>query len=154
MLTTQTSFSTARLLSPGMFVRIRLPIGEPHQSFLVIDRAIQSDQGLKFVFVVDKENTLQARRIATGALQPDGLRVISGVKADDLIVVGALQQVRQRMVIRPEFIPMPSMGNQPSPAPRGERSGKAAGKADAPARGGRDGQGDKAGTSPRSRGDE
>lgn len=154
MLTTQTSFSTARLLSPGMFVRIRLPIGEPHKAFLVIDRAIQSDQGLKYVFVVDKENTLQARRIATGALQPDGLRVVSGIKPDDWIVVGALQQVRQRMVIKPEPIPMPSMGNQPSAALRGERSGKAAEKSDAPARGGRDGAGDKAGASPRSRGDE
>src|SRR5262249_10823981 len=30
----------ARLLSPGMFVRIRLPIGQPHPALLVIDRAI------------------------------------------------------------------------------------------------------------------
>ena len=37
--------SGARLLSPGMFVRIRLPIGEPHSALLVIDRAIGSDQG-------------------------------------------------------------------------------------------------------------
>ncbi|HEV8060383.1 MAG TPA: hypothetical protein VGP68_10945, partial [Gemmataceae bacterium] len=51
-------------------------------------------------------------RISTGALQPDGLRVVSGVKADDLIVVGALQQVRQRMQIKPEPVPMPSLGTQ------------------------------------------
>ena len=29
-----------RLLSPGMFVRIRLPIGQPHPALLIIDRAI------------------------------------------------------------------------------------------------------------------
>ena len=29
-----------RLMSPGMFVRIRLPIGPPHPALLVIDRAI------------------------------------------------------------------------------------------------------------------
>jgi multidrug efflux system membrane fusion protein len=34
-----------RLLSPGMFVRVRLPIGQPHQALLVIDRAIGSDRG-------------------------------------------------------------------------------------------------------------
>ncbi|HEV3446168.1 MAG TPA: efflux RND transporter periplasmic adaptor subunit, partial [Gemmataceae bacterium] len=45
-----------RLLSPGMFVRIRLPIGQPHKAMLIIDRAIQSDQGLKFVYVVDAQN--------------------------------------------------------------------------------------------------
>ena len=36
-----------------MFVRVRLPIGKPHPALLVIDRAIGSDQGLKFVYVVD-----------------------------------------------------------------------------------------------------
>lgn len=137
MLTAHTTSISARLLSPGMFVRIRLPIGEPHKSFLVIDRAIQSDQGLKYVFVVDKENTLQSRRITTGALQPDGLRVVSGVRPDDWIVVGALQQVRQRMVIRPEPIPMPSLGSQPRPDARAEPTGKAQDTSGLPARGNR-----------------
>ena len=52
-----------RLLSPGMFVRVRLPIGQPHPALLVIDRAIGSDQGLKFVYVVDAENKVQYRRV-------------------------------------------------------------------------------------------
>ncbi len=80
---------TSRLLSPGMLVHIRLPIGEPHKALLIIDKAIQSDQGLKYVYVVDKDNTLVSRRISTGALQPDGLRVVSGnIHASDLVVVG------------------------------------------------------------------
>ena len=45
-----------RLLSPGMFVRIRLPIGNAYPALLVIDRAIGSDQGLKYVYVLDAEN--------------------------------------------------------------------------------------------------
>ena len=61
---------------PGMFVRIRLPIGQPHPAVLVIDRAVQSDQGMKYVYVVDK-NTVQYRRVTTGSLQEDGLRVIT-----------------------------------------------------------------------------
>ena len=40
-----------RLLSPGMFARVRLPIGAPHPALLVRDRAIASDQGLKYVYV-------------------------------------------------------------------------------------------------------
>jgi multidrug efflux system membrane fusion protein len=104
-----------RMLAPGMFVRIRLPIGAPHKAVLVIDRALGSDQGLKYVFVVDKDNKVQQRRVQTGALQDDGLRVIDqGLQPDELVVVGALQQVRPRMQIEPEVIPMPSL-NQPSP---------------------------------------
>ena len=45
-----------------MFVRVRLPIGQPHPALLVIDRAIGSDQGLKFVYVVDAKNKVQYRR--------------------------------------------------------------------------------------------
>ena len=86
-----------RLLSPGMFVRIRLPIGLPHPALLVIDRAVGSDQGLKFVYVVDAQNKVQYRRVTTRALQSDGLRVIeSGLKPDEWVVVGGLPQVRPR----------------------------------------------------------
>jgi multidrug efflux system membrane fusion protein len=52
-----------RLLSPGMFLRIRLPIGQPHPALLVVDRAIGSDQGLKFVYVVDAEKKVRYRRV-------------------------------------------------------------------------------------------
>ena len=99
-----------RLLLPGMFVRIRLPIGKPHPALLVIDRAIGSDQGLKYVYVVDAQSKVQYRRIQTGPLQSDGLRVITeGLKQDELVVVGGLQQVRAHMQIHGEQIPMPSM---------------------------------------------
>jgi multidrug efflux system membrane fusion protein len=105
-----------RLLSPGMFVRIRLPIGQPHPALLVIDRAIASDQGLKYVYVLDAENKAQYRRITTGPLQDDGLRVVGGLHADDWVVIGALQQVRPRMQIRPDEVVMPSFASQPAAA--------------------------------------
>ena len=83
------------LLSPGMFVRIRLPIGSPYKALLVIDRALGSDQGLKYVYVLDADNKAQYRRVTTGPLQEDGLRVISdGLKPDDRIIVGGIGRVR------------------------------------------------------------
>jgi multidrug efflux system membrane fusion protein len=129
------SASGTRLFVPGMFVRIRLPIGEPHPGLLVVDRAIASDQGLKYVFVVDAQNKTQYRRVVTGALQDDGLRVIepyqagvrdkvaeSGLKPDERVVVGSLPQLRPQMEISPENVPMPtpgapSMPQSQAPAP-------------------------------------
>jgi multidrug efflux system membrane fusion protein len=100
-----------RLLSPGMFVRIRLPMGPAHQALLVIDRAIGSDQGLKYVYVVDGDNKIQYRRVTTGALQDNGLRVIEkGLEPGDRVVIGGLQQVRPRMEVRPDPTPMPTLG--------------------------------------------
>jgi multidrug efflux system membrane fusion protein len=101
----------SRLLSPGMFVRIRLPIGLPHRTLLVVDQAISSDQGLKYVYVVDDDNKVQYRRVRTGALQADGLRVIEdGLKPTDRVVVAGLQQVRPRATVQTEETPMPTFG--------------------------------------------
>jgi multidrug efflux system membrane fusion protein len=123
-----------RLLSPGMFVRIRLPIGDPHPALLVIDRAVGSDQGLKFVYVVDSKDTVQYRRVTTGALQEDGMRVIeTGLQPDDWVVTGGILQVRPRSVVRPEKVPMPTLG--PAAAADPMSSGPATGKTQSPADG-------------------
>jgi multidrug efflux system membrane fusion protein len=106
-----------RLLSPGMFLRIRLPIGQPHSALLVIDRAIGSDQGLKYVYVVEGDNKIQYRRVTTGALQENGLRVVeSGLKPADSVVVGAIQQVRPGMAVRTDQTAMPTLGASPAGA--------------------------------------
>ena len=66
-----------RLMSPGMFARIRLPLGQAHKELLIVDRAISFDLDHKFVYVIDAEKKAQSRRVVTGSLQEDGLRVIS-----------------------------------------------------------------------------
>src|SRR5262249_30641639 len=119
-----------RLFAPGMFVRVRVPIGQPQPALLVIDRAIGSDQGLKFVYALDAQNKAQYRRVTTGPLQEDGLRVIEqGIKPDEWIVVGGLRQVRPRMQLQQDPQPMPSFGGpqgaatdaaRPQPPPPGE----------------------------------
>jgi multidrug efflux system membrane fusion protein len=107
-----------RLLVPGMFVRIRLPIGQPHPALLVIDRAVGSDQGLKFVYVVNSEHKVEYRRVTTGPLQDDGLRVIEdGLHSGDWVVTGGLQRVRPRMEVSPEELPMPTLSNVEGQAP-------------------------------------
>ena len=101
-----------RLLAPGMFLRIRLPIGQPHPALLVVDRAVWSEQELKNVYVVDAGNKIRAKRVTRGPLQPDGLRVVEGLQADDWVAVGALQQVRPGLSITREPIVMPTMGGE------------------------------------------
>ncbi len=121
-----------RLLMPGMFVRIRVPVGGPHPALLVIDRALGSNQGIKFAYVVNGSNAVEYRRVATGPLEDDGLRVVeSGLTADDWVVIGALQQVRERMQVEPERMAMPTLGASaeqggepargPQPPPPGEK---------------------------------
>jgi len=99
------------LLTPGMFVRIRLPLGPPRPALLVVDRALGMDQGLRFLYVVDAENRVQYRRVRTGPLQEDGLRVVAdGLQATDRVVISRLQQVRPHLVVDPEPMAMPTSG--------------------------------------------
>jgi multidrug efflux system membrane fusion protein len=119
-----------RLLLPGMFVRIRLPIGQPHPAVLVIDRAIQQDQSLKYVYVMDPESKkVQRRNVTTGPLESDGLRQITaGLKPNELVVVGSLQQLHPDMEIQPEQIPMATLSGRTTEGGQAEAGGKAAPK--------------------------
>jgi RND family efflux transporter MFP subunit len=95
-------------LAPGYFARVRVPIGFPHQALLVSDRAIDTDQGQKIVYVVDKDNKVVSRPVRLGALH-DGLREITeGVKPRERVVVNGLQQVRPGITVEPNLIDMPN----------------------------------------------
>lgn len=95
-------------LTPGYFVRVRIPIGYPKDSLLVSDRAIDSDQGQKIVYLVQSDNTIAIRPVRLGSLY-DGLRSVeSGLSASDRIVVVGLQHVRNGMSVEPTVVDMPT----------------------------------------------
>ena len=102
-----------------MFVRIRLPVGLPHPAHWSSTGPSGRTRGSKFVYVMDADNKVQYRRVTTGALQDDGLRVIDeGLKPDDWVVVGGLQQVRPRIKVRPDQMSMPTLAPTPVSAAR------------------------------------
>jgi RND family efflux transporter MFP subunit len=78
-----------RTLLPGFFVRMRIPKGrELPNALLVPDRALQADQGGRYLLVVNKDNIVERRYVELGDLSGE-LRVItSGLEADDRVVVG------------------------------------------------------------------
>jgi RND family efflux transporter MFP subunit len=97
-------------LSPGYFARVRVPIGSPHKALLITDRALDTDQGQKIVYVVDKDNRVTVRPVTVGALH-DGLRqVTDGLKAGERVIVNGLQQVRPGATVEAKLIVMPGAG--------------------------------------------
>ncbi|OAI46088.1 hypothetical protein AYO44_11950 [Planctomycetaceae bacterium SCGC AG-212-F19] len=108
-----------RPLTPGTFVRVRLPLGAARPALLVADRAVGMDQGQRYLYVLDADNRVHYRRIRVGPLQDDGLRVIDdGLKPDDRVVISMLQRVRTNLVVDPELVPMPTTEPAaPAPAP-------------------------------------
>jgi RND family efflux transporter MFP subunit len=89
-----------KALKPGLFVRIRLPIGEPYKALLVSDEAVLSDQGRKYVFVVNDKNVVVYRPVVLGQ-GIHGLRVIrEGLSEGDRVIVSGMQRVRQDMTVQ------------------------------------------------------
>src|SRR5262245_59451058 len=98
------------LLSPGLFARVRVPIGRAHRALLVTDRAIDTDQGQKVLYVVDERNEVASRPVRLGALH-QGLREITqGLMAGERVIVGGLQQVRPGATVEPRLVNMPTPG--------------------------------------------
>jgi len=85
-----------------------VPTGEPHRALLVTDRAIDTDQGQKIVYVVNDKNEVESRPIRLGA-QHDGLRAVEdGLKPGDRVIVNGLQQIRPGAMVEPALVDMPS----------------------------------------------
>jgi len=91
-----------RTFLPGAFVRMRLPMGKVTQSaMLAPQRALQEDQGGRFLLVVGADDVLQKRYVKLGALVGDWQVVSSGLDRNDRVVVGELWRVSPGAKIKP-----------------------------------------------------
>jgi multidrug efflux system membrane fusion protein len=113
-----------RLLTPGLFLRVRLPVGPPRKALVVPQAALGTDQGKKFLYVVTDKNVVEYRPVEAGPPQPGGLQVVDPVKVvrtdqgvrpaepgeagedsikpGDQVIVSGLQRVRQGSTVTPK----------------------------------------------------
>lgn len=93
-----------RVLSVGMFVRVRVPIGTPRPALLVPESALASEQGQRYLYVVDDQKLAVRLNVEPG-LQSGSLREIvrawtpgsadnRGLQPGDKVIVRGLQRVR------------------------------------------------------------
>ncbi|MBQ4064404.1 MAG: efflux RND transporter periplasmic adaptor subunit [Bacteroidaceae bacterium] len=89
-------------LKPGSYISVVLPYEKVDNGILVKDASIGTDQLGKFLYVLNDNNTVEYRSIATGNLVDDTLRLVtSGLKANERYVTKALLKVRNGMAVTP-----------------------------------------------------
>lgn len=99
--------------TPGLYVRLQLRTDSAKPRALIDDRAVGTDLGNKFVYVLGKDGKVSYRKVTTGPLV-DGLRVIEqGLDANDVVVVNGLQHVRPGMPVNPTRVSMESRSLDP-----------------------------------------
>jgi RND family efflux transporter MFP subunit len=96
-----------RALLPGMFVRMRIPIApQKALALLVPETALGADQGGRYLLVVDKNNVVQQRPVQTGFAVGDLRVIVSGLAADDRVVVSDLQKATPGEKVVPNDVPI------------------------------------------------
>src|SRR5436305_2168745 len=88
-------------ITPGFFTRVRVAGATPYQATLVPARVISSQQGLKYLFVVKPDNTVERRNLETSGLF-EGKRIVkSGLKDGEKVVSTRLQLLQAGMKVTP-----------------------------------------------------
>ena len=83
-----------RAIFPGVFARVRIPLGEPQSLPVVPGDAIGTDQEGNYVLVVGPDDIVTRRSVEKGPVTDDGCSIKSGVTAQDRIVVNGFQNAR------------------------------------------------------------
>jgi RND family efflux transporter MFP subunit len=92
--------------TPGLFARVQLLGSDEYNAILIDDRAVNTDQSQKYVFLLGAGNKIEYRKVTLGRVV-DGLRVVrEGLKAGDTIVVNGAQRVHPGVTVTPQRVAM------------------------------------------------
>lgn len=90
-----------RLLRPGQFARVRVPVRTLSNALLIPQRAIQELQATYSVYVVRPDNTVEFRAVTPGP-SVGGLQVITqGLEPGERVVVEGVQKLRNNAAVAP-----------------------------------------------------
>jgi RND family efflux transporter MFP subunit len=81
-------------LFPGLFARVRIPLGGPQPMLVVPGSAVGSDQQGDYVYVVGPDDVVARRAIVRGPLAAGGLSIRSGIAAGDRVIVSGILNAR------------------------------------------------------------
>ncbi|HLW92472.1 MAG TPA: efflux RND transporter periplasmic adaptor subunit [Roseiarcus sp.] len=109
-------------LLPGLFVRVRTPIGHLDKAILTSNEAIGTSQEGSYVLVVGPDNVVQRKMIKTGDRQGQLRIVESGLDPGDWVVTEGIQRAFSGAKVEPQRTKLTADGaGQPGaqdPAPK------------------------------------
>jgi len=101
-----------KVLYPGMYVRIKAPIGEIENAILIKERAICTDLSGKYVYLVSGEDNIVSKaNVVCGQLEGDMRVILSGITAEDTYIVEGVLKARPGAPVSP--IPAGAQMNAP-----------------------------------------
>jgi RND family efflux transporter MFP subunit len=112
-------------LKAGLFGRVRVPASAPHPALLVNDQAVGSDQGGRYILVVNGQNVVESRTVEVGRVHhgfrevmrtrpvidtdaqgKDVVKQVEVLKPTDRVIVKGLQRARPGTTVDPRLVNM------------------------------------------------
>ena len=93
-----------RQILPGLFVRVRIPIGTTEGAVLIPERAVSADQAGRYVLILGSDNVVERRDIEPGAKYDNLIVVNDGLDGDEQVVVDGIQRARPGAPVTPTTI--------------------------------------------------
>lgn len=90
-----------RALFPGLFARVRIPLGDAQPMLVVPNAATGNDQGGDFVLVVGANEIVARRSIIKGPLTKTGCAIRSGIAAEDRVIVAGILRAKPGAKVTP-----------------------------------------------------
>ncbi len=89
-------------LFPGLFVRVRIPARPVRDAILVDERAIGTDLGGKYVYLVGDSSVVDQRYVTIGYTTDDGMALISkGLDGTETYIVNGMLRARPGFPVAP-----------------------------------------------------
>lgn len=95
---------------PGLFVRVRVPLGAERPALTVPGEAIRFDQQGEYVLVVGADDVVARRAVATGVQLGERFVVTSGLSADDRVISEGLARAVPGRKVTPVEAAAPAPG--------------------------------------------
>ncbi len=107
------------MILPGLFVRIRVPIGQLDDALLIPERGLAKDQRGSYVLIVDTNNKVERRKVTTGQTDRNMVVIQQGIGPDDRVLLDGRQRARPGSEVAPTEVPLtaPSGSSQQTPRP-------------------------------------
>lgn len=106
------------LLIDQQLVTAVVETAAPQTALLVPQQAVLSDQGGRYVLVVDTENKVEQRPVQVGQTQGASYVVTNGLEEGDQVITEGIQRVRPGIVVDPG--PPPDAAPEPAASPDSE----------------------------------
>jgi RND family efflux transporter MFP subunit len=91
-----------KMLRPGNYAKVRMLLTQRNDALLVTERAIGTDQGGKYLLVVNDKDIVERRAVSLGEHIDGMVEIAEGLSGSERVVVNGLQRARPGAPVTPK----------------------------------------------------